>query len=104
MPATMQRFGVELKSNQQSSSQEDYDKAANVDRAKASIYAWDDDRLQKIEQAFAVSPIVCLSGVTGVGKTTFIKRVLSQRYPIYIGEESIKHWDFCFGKNLLEGC
>lgn len=44
MPATMERFGVALKSSQPVEKAVDEDK---IDRAKASIFTWDDEKLQK---------------------------------------------------------
>jgi hypothetical protein len=51
-------------------------------------------RTTLINEAFTKSPIICLSGITGVGKSTFIDKQLSQDYKIHMGEStaSLKAW------------
>lgn len=49
-------------------------------------------RLQQVKSVLSTSPYVYLTGLTGVGKTTFVRKLLSQFYTPYYGEEKLKDW------------
>ncbi len=49
-------------------------------------------RLQDVMNTLEYSPYVFLTGLTGVGKTTFVDRSLSQHGRVYHGESSISAW------------
>ena len=51
-------------------------------------------RLQMIFKMLSQSPLVYLSGLTGVGKTTFVEKYLSNLPDVnlYIGEEKLSEW------------
>lgn len=62
------------------------------DHYQEDIQEFNRQRLSLINNAFDVSPIICLSGITGVGKTTFIQNTLSEHTPVFLGDEHIKAW------------
>lgn len=49
-------------------------------------------RLKDVFQTLDYSPYVFLTGLTGVGKTTFVEHILSQRGTVYHGEAKMHAW------------
>lgn len=56
------------------------------------IKSFKQNRLSLIEEALKHSPIACIAGLTGVGKSTFIGDTLSKHKKVFIGEDKIKAW------------
>ena len=51
------------------------------------------ERMTAVEQAFGNSPFVFLAGMSGVGKSSFVKQIWTKKHPnLYIGENNIKAW------------
>lgn len=70
----------------------DYSQLNNVD---LTILAqnFDEKRRNSIEAILKVQPYVCITGLTGVGKTTFIKNEGdSKRFHLFSGIDSLKDW------------
>ena len=64
--------------------------AANSERLANEF---EQNRLIDVNKVFKQSPYVCLTGITGTGKTTFIDKVLTaDNTVIYKGEEQMLQW------------
>jgi hypothetical protein len=61
-------------------------------KSSSATLLFNQSRLKKIHTAFKVSPIICLSGITGVGKSSFIESVLSETNTVFFGEKKITQW------------
>lgn len=49
-------------------------------------------RLSAVEDILSSSPYVFLTGLTGVGKTTFVREHLAKKYPVHYGVQAVSKW------------
>jgi hypothetical protein len=72
--------------------------------------AFDQDRIDSVNQVLSISPYVFLSGLTGVGKSTFVQKIFlkilkEEKYSgrLYQGESEIQKWieDKSDGRKIL---
>ncbi|QDQ40400.1 hypothetical protein E3226_008360 [Legionella geestiana] len=49
-------------------------------------------RLDAVEGVLSSSPFVFLTGLTGVGKTTFVREHLAKKHSVHHGEEALQDW------------
>jgi hypothetical protein len=66
----------------------------DLNQSEAITKAIIKEQLQDILSRLSESPMAYLSGLTGVGKTTFVEKYLSKapNVTVYFGEENIKKW------------
>jgi hypothetical protein len=64
----------------------------NAKESRAQSEAFHTSRLRAVEKVLRHAPFVFLTGLTGVGKTTFIREHLAKNYSVHQGEEALASW------------
>ncbi len=62
------------------------------DDAAAITEAVNQSRLAAVEQVLEKSPYVFITGLTGVGKSTFVESYLAEKNRVFFGENAMKAW------------
>ncbi|HBI22192.1 MAG TPA: hypothetical protein DDY37_06385, partial [Legionella sp.] len=64
----------------------------DINTSESVSAAFNQDRLNAVKAQLAVSPYVLITGLTGVGKSTFVERYLSPNTPLFHGAGQIQQW------------
>ncbi|CAM3003674.1 AAA family ATPase [Legionella worsleiensis] len=64
----------------------------NALHSEQDAQAFHQQRLAAVAHRLSYAPFVFLTGLTGVGKTTFMRKQLAKLYSIHYGEEGIASW------------
>jgi hypothetical protein len=64
----------------------------DADHSQAQALAFHEARLRAVESRLTNAPFVFLTGLTGVGKTTFVRESLSKKHIVHYGEAALEKW------------
>ncbi|MBL0319924.1 MAG: AAA family ATPase [Alphaproteobacteria bacterium] len=64
----------------------------DLSKSKERSDAFVEDRMKQVKQGLKHSPFVVLTGLTGVGKTTFVQKYLSQSVSLHQGLSELNKW------------
>lgn len=65
-------------------------KALDLSTCQKQAQSFQQQRFERIDDILSVAPYVFLTGLSGVGKSTFVQQVLSQHAKIFYGEQALE--------------
>ena len=66
--------------------------AALNEHSAVEAAAFNQQRLNAVESVLAAQPCAVITGLSGVGKSTFVKEVLAKKHQVYYGERQMRAW------------